>query len=181
MSSLIQTSGRESYSAISVINHWITVLLVMAMLILGLLASAAPDSAEDFIMSVHVSLGFFVFWFVLWRAAYRVHQGFPPTQGQTPWQRQLAWWVHRLVLGLLVLQVFTGPLYLFTENEGVNVFGWFTVLIPLESLAFIHEPVEVLHVITGLYVLPALLLLHIVGAFHYFWQRRSVTPAELGE
>lgn len=73
----------------------------------------------------------------------------------------------------------TGPLYIFTENEGINVFGWFTVAIPLESLSFLHGPAETLHVINGLYVLPALLLLHIIGAAHYFATRRSTTPAEL--
>lgn len=172
-------NGKAGYSAISVINHWVTALLVSSMLLLGLMAAGAPDGAEGFIMSVHVGLGFFVFWFVLWRVGYRLYQGFPPTQGQTRWQRQLAWWVHRLVLWLLLVQVFTGPLYLFTENEGVNVFGWFTVLIPLEGLSVIHEPMEILHVVTGLYILPALLLLHIVGAFHYFWSRRMQTPAEL--
>lgn len=169
------------YSAVSIINHWVTALLVVAMLLLGFMAAAGPDSAEDFIMSVHVSLGFFVFWFVLWRVGYRLYQGFPPTQGEVRWQRILAAWVHRLVLWLLLLQVFTGPLYLFTENEGVDVFGWFTVMIPLESLAVIHEPMELLHVTNGLYVLPALLLLHIVGAVHYFWRRQQVTPAELDQ
>ncbi|WP_341937912.1 cytochrome b [Marinimicrobium sp. C2-29] len=167
------------YSAISVINHWVTVLLVTAMLVLGLMAAGAPDSAEGYIMSAHVGLGFFAFWFVLWRVGYRLYQGFPPTQGEVRWQRVAAAWVHRLVLWLLLIQVITGPLYLFTENEGVNVFGWFTVLIPLESLAFLHGPAELFHVYTGLYVLPALLLFHIVGAFHYFWQRRHLTPAEL--
>ncbi len=172
-------SKTEGYSAISVLNHWVTALLVVAMLVLGFMAAAAPEAAEGYIMSVHVSLGFFVFWFVLWRVGYRLYQGFPPTQGQSRWQQQLAWWVHRLVFWLLLAQVITGPLYLFTENEGIEVFGWFTVAIPLESLGFLHELAETLHVITGLYVLPALLLLHIVGAAHYFSTRRSTTTAEL--
>jgi len=169
----------EGYSAISVINHWITALLVVAMLVLGLMAADAPKEAKGYIMSVHVSLGFFVFWFVLWRVGYRLYQGFPPTQGESRWQRLLAWWVHRLVFWLLLAQVITGPLYIFTENEGINVFGWFTVAIPLESLGFLHGPAETLHVINGLYVLPALLLVHIIGAAHYFATRRSTTPAEL--
>ncbi|WP_347330775.1 cytochrome b [Marinimicrobium locisalis] len=173
-------TNTPGYSAISIINHWVTALLVVAMLVLGFMAAAAPSSeVGGFIMSVHVSLGFFVFWFVLWRVAYRLYQGFPPTQGEVRWQRLLAGWVHRLMLGLLLLQVFTGPLYLFTENEGISVFGWFTVLIPLESLAIIHEPVEILHVITGLYIIPALIVMHFVGAVHYFWTRPKITPADI--
>ena len=75
-------------------------------------------------------------------------------------ERWLAWAVHRLLLVALVAQVITGPLYLFTEGEGVDVFGWFTVYLPLESLAVIHEPAELVHVVSGLYVIPALIALH---------------------
>lgn len=173
-------TSTPGYSAISIVNHWVTALLVVAMLLLGFMAAAAPSrEVGGFVMSVHISLGFFVFWFVLWRVAYRLYQGFPPTRGDVRWQRLLAWWVHRLMLWLLLLQVFTGPLYLFTENEGINVFGWFTVLIPLESLAVIHEPVEILHVVTGLYIIPALIVMHFAGAVHYFWNRYKTTPAEM--
>ncbi len=53
-------SQKCRYSAISTINHWVTALLVTIMLILGFAASASSEEiAEDYIMSIHIGLGFF--------------------------------------------------------------------------------------------------------------------------
>lgn len=162
----------KRYSGISIINHWLTVLLVVAMLVLGYAASWAPgDETEDYIIGIHISLGFFVFLFIVWRVFFRLYEGFPSPVGNTPFERKAAYMVHRLLIFLLLLQVFTGPLYLFTEGEGVNVFGWFTVSIPLESLSFIHEAMEEVHIATGLVIIPVLLVLHILGAIRHYWKQ----------
>lgn len=159
------------YSAISTINHWITALLVIAMLTLGYALKHAPsDATEDYILGIHISLGFFVFFIVLWRVLVRVWEGFPAATEQSALERRIAYFVHRGILLLLVLLVITGPLYLFTENECMSVFGWFALCVSLESLAILHEPAEWLHVNSGLYLLPALLLLHLLGAVRHYSQ-----------
>ncbi len=157
------------YSGLSKLNHWLTALLVTAMLVLGFAASGAPDDAtESYLMSLHIGLGFFVFLVVIWRVAYRLYEGFKANTATTAPERWLAWAVHRLLLLALVLQVITGPLYLFTEGEGVDVIGWFTVYIPLQSLAVIHEPAELVHVVSGLYLIPGLIVLHVLGAARHY-------------
>lgn len=169
----------DRYSGLSIVNHWITALLVLAMWLLGYLMHEAPaDEIEDFLKSVHVSLGFFALLFILWRVGFRLREGFPPTLG-TGWKRTLAWWVHRSILVLLVGQVLTGPLYLFTEGEGVEVFGWFTVYLPMEWASGLHEPAESVHVILGLYVIPAVVLLHVLGAIRHYLRHPRETPADL--
>ena len=171
----------DRYSGLSTINHWVTAVLVLAMLLLGFMAAAAPnDDVEHFVMGIHVGLGFFVFLFVLWRTAVRLVEGFPPAVGDSPIERLLAGLVPRLILLAIVVMVFTGPLYIFTEGEAVNVFGWFEVAVPLESLSAIHEPVEIIHAVTGLYILPVLLGLHFLGAIkHFLTTGRRQTPADL--
>jgi cytochrome b561 len=73
-----------------------------------------------------------------------------------------------------------GPMYLFTENECVNVFGWFSVCVPLESLSVIHEPMEWLHINIGIYLLPTVLVLHFIGAIrHYIGSEKRETPADM--
>ena len=86
---------------------------------------------------------------------------------------------HSLILLALVVMVITGPLYLFTEGEGVDVFGWFTVAIPLESLSVLHEPVESIHIWLGVYGLPVLLVLHIAGAIRHYLGRTNADPGDL--
>jgi cytochrome b561 len=174
-------SEYNRYSGLSTINHWVTALLVVVMLALGFTAGAAPsETIEDFVLGVHISLGFFVLIFVIWRVLFRLYEGFPQNIGQTALERWAAYLVHRTILILLVIQVATGPLYLFTENECMQVFGWFPVCLPLESLSIIHEPMEWLHLNIGIYLLPALLVLHFIGASKHYANRRQLeTPADL--
>lgn len=161
--------NQHRYSAISTINHWVTALLVVVMLALGYAAAAAPSEIiKGYVLGIHISLGFFVFLFVTWRVIFRLYEGFPENVGENVLERWAAYVVHRAILLLLALIVITGPMYLFTENECINVFDWFSICVPLESLSVIHEPMEWLHVNTGLYLLPALLVLHFIGAIRHY-------------
>ena len=166
----------DSYSGLSVLNHWLTALLVVAMLTLGLAAGEAPDAAEDYIMSIHIGLGFFVLWFVLWRSAWRLFEGFSTPDAPTGLQRRLAGWMHRLLLLVLVVQVLTGPMYLFTEGEGMNVFGWFTFYIPMPLGDSVHEGVETVHKFLGEYLLPILIGMHILAAARHWLTRKPARP-----
>jgi len=172
---------RRRYSAISTINHWVTALLVVVMLALGFTAGAArSETVEDYVLSVHIAAGFFVLLFVIWRVLFRLYEGFPRNVGRTALERWLAYFVHRAILTLLAVQVATGPLYLFTENECMDVFGGFSVCVPLESLSMLHEPMEWAHVIIGIYVIPVLLILHFIGAIrHYATSEQQETPADM--
>lgn len=169
------------YSSTSTINHWITALLVVVMLALGYAVAGAPsETIEEYILDVHVSLGFFVFLFVVWRAAFRLYEGFPENIEHSRIERWTAYVVHRTILLLLVIMVFTGPLYLFTENECVNVFNWFSVCVPLESVSFIHGTMEWIHINIGIYLLPALIVLHIIGAIrHYATSEKRQMPTDM--
>lgn len=167
------------YSGLSTTNHWITVILVVSMLVLGLVASEAPnDTVEDYVIGIHISLGFFAFLFIVWRVAYRLYEGFPPAIAGTALERWAAYLVHRSLLIVLTLQVLTGPLYLFTEGDAVNVFGWFSVSLPLESSEAIHELIEEIHVVLGVYVIPGLLLVHIAGAIRHYLSGHDAEEAQ---
>lgn len=167
------------YSGICTLNHWITALLVTAMWVLGLAAGEAPDAAEDYIIGVHIALGFFVLLFVLWRIGYRLFAGVPEPQGETAIERGLARWMHRLQLLVLLILVLSGPLYLFTEGEGMDVFGWFTFYIPVPASHEVHEAIEEIHKFLGEYLLPTLVGLHILAAARHWLFGRPSFPAAL--
>ncbi|MDZ7768126.1 MAG: cytochrome b/b6 domain-containing protein [Woeseiaceae bacterium] len=131
-------------------------------------ARAPNDTVEDYVIGIHISLGFFAFLFIVWRVAYRLYEGFPAAIAGTAPERWAAYLVHRALLIILTLQVLTGPLYLFTEGDAVNVFGWFSVSLPLQSSEAIHELIEEIHVVLGVYVIPGLLLVHIGGAIRHY-------------
>jgi len=165
---------KSSYSGISALNHWLTALAVVAMWTLGLAAGEAPDAAEDYIMSIHIGLGFFVLWFVLWRTGWRLSRGFVQIEKGRRFERIAAGTMHRLLLAVLLTLVLTGPMYLFTEGEGMNVFGWFTFYIPMPLGHTVHEAVEEVHKFCGEYLLPGLVGLHLLAAArHWLIERRG--------
>lgn len=174
-------SHRPRYSLISIVDHWLTALLVLAMFVLGMLGRFAPDEgAESYVMEIHFALGFFVFLLIGWRIAWRIREGFPaPLPGTPRVEHLLARSVHVLLLLLLAALVVTGPLYLFTENEAIDVFGWFSVGIPLSSLAFAHEPAESIHKLIAVWLLPILVLGHFLGAIWHIRRRNEAAVADL--
>lgn len=173
-------NAKPRYSGLSTLNHWITALLVVVMWVLGLAAGEAPDAAEDYIMFIHIALGFFVLWFVLWRIGLRLYEGFPPPDAGSPLERRAASWMHKLLLLVLLVLVLTGPLYLFTEGEGMDVFGWFTFYIPIPASHDVHEAIEEIHKFSGEYLLPILVGLHLLAAAkHWLIDRRTASPSEL--
>lgn len=157
-------NGNTDYSGVSTLNHWLTALLVIAMWTLGLAAGGAPDAAAEYIMSLHIGLGFFVLWFVLWRTGWRLVNGFPRSKSESRFERIAAGTMHRALLVVLVALVVTGPMYLFTEGEGMNVFGWFTFYIPLPFGQEVHEAAEEVHKFCGEYMLPGLVGIHLLAA-----------------
>lgn len=152
------------YSGLSRINHWLSVIFVSVTLTLGyMMFFASEEGPETYAEAAHISVGFFAFWFLLWRTIHRLKMGFPAHKTHDR-RHDIARVVHYLILLSLVILIFTGPLYLFTENEGLAVFDWFSINLDLSAPGFVHEAVEEVHKITGLYVLPALLFVHIAGA-----------------
>ena len=135
--------------------------------------SAVTTTAHTTVMGLHVALGFFVLPVVLWRVGFRVARGFPEKPEAGMLERRVGGLTHRLLLIAITVLVLTGPLYLFTEGEGMDVFGWFEFYIPLTGLAAIHEPMEEIHVITGTWILPILLGVHVLGAVHHYLLRRG--------
>ena len=170
----------RDYSGVSTLNHWITAILVSVMFVLGIVGGHAPaESTKEYVMGVHIALGFFVFWFILWRVVYRLYEGFPPSQGQTPLESRAAYFTQILILFMLALQVITGPLYIFTEGEAMDIFGWFSISVPLESQGILHEPAEIVHIYLGTYLLPILIGIHFLGAARHYLTKRQETPADL--
>lgn len=141
------------------------------MLTLGLLGDHAPgDSAENYIMQLHFSFGFFTALFVFWRVAIRIIEGFASYPAhQAVWERWFGRIVHIALLLTLLGLVISGPMYLFTEGEGINVFSWFTLPSPFSGeLETLHETAETIHKTLAVPVLGSLLALHFLGAIRHF-------------
>lgn len=167
------------YGAISTLNHWITVILVVAMFTLGYSAHEAPREAARFLMGAHIGLGFFTFFFIIWRVGFRLYEGFPKSAESNPAFAGIARIVHWLLLLTLLVLVISGPLHIFTGGHELNVFGWFSIASPTGEMEGINDFSGELHEFLASDGLLILLGLHFLGAIHYFWTRRQATPADM--
>ena len=114
------------YSPLSRTMHWLGAMAVIVMLTLGFMMFFA-DSREvkHFSEATHIGVGFFAFLLIGWRSVLRLYQGFPePAHTLT---EKVARYLHYALLLTMLVLIVTGPLYLFTENESLSVFGWFAV------------------------------------------------------
>ncbi|MGM0429227.1 MAG: cytochrome b [Pseudomonadota bacterium] len=160
------------YSPLSRTLHWLGALAIIVMLTLGfMMVFADSREVKHFSEAAHIGTGFFAFLLVGWRSVLRLYQGFPEPV-QTPRERFARYLHYVLLLAMLVLIV-TGPLYLFTENDPLSVYGWFTVSLDLRALEWLHEPAEEVHKLLGTYILPLLLILHIGGGIRHFYKQRG--------
>lgn len=160
------------YTPLSRASHWLSALAITIILTLGfMMVFADSRETKHFAEAAHIAVGFFIFFIVVWRIGLRLFEGFP-NPAQSLLERS-ARYVHYALLVVMLLLVISGPLYLFTENEPLSVFGWFNVTLNLRALAALHEPAEEVHKFLGTYLLPALLLLHIAGGIRHFYQRHD--------
>lgn len=160
------------YTPLSRALHWLSALAITVILTLGIMmVFANTREVKQFAEAAHIGMGFFIFFIVIWRSGVRIYEGFP-TDARTARERGVRY-LHYTLLGVILLLVVSGPLYLFTENEPLSVFGWFAVSLDLRALAVLHEPAEAVHKFLGTYLLPALLLLHIIGGIRHFYQRQE--------
>lgn len=155
---------KHSYGELSLLNHWIVALFIVALLVLGLVYDALPKSdASKQVIFWHASLGLLAIPFIVWRIIWRIRSGFPDNHSSSR-ERLIARTVQWLLLIAIALQIITGPMYLWTEAEALQFFGLFEIPSPFtEESHDLHEFVESVHKYVANPLLLILLGLHFLG------------------
>ncbi len=169
------------YGAVTKTFHWLTALLILTLIPLGIFANDLPyDTSEElarkaWYFSLHKTLGVTVFFVALARIAWALSQ---PKPGLLHPDRKLeslaAETVHWLLYGSLLLVPLTGWIH-HAATEGFAPIWW-----PLgQNLPMVPESEPLAAVTAGLHivferVLAFSVLLHIAGALkHHFIDRDS--------
>ena len=170
---------KHSYGELSLLNHWIVALFIMALLVLGLVYDALPKSdASKLVIFWHASLGLLAIPFIVWRIIWRMRSGFPNNHSSGK-ERLIARAVQWLLLIAIALQIITGPMYLWTEAEALPFFGLFEIPSPFaEELHELHEFVESVHKYVANPILLALLGFHLLGALKRIFFDKKPTLAQ---
>lgn len=154
--------------------HWLTALLVLGMIAVGLWMVQLPISLTKlYVYAWHKWIGLTILVLAALRLLWRIFHPAPPLPGTIAgWERRLAPWVHAALLLLLLAMPISG--WLMSSAGGVSVV-WFGVL-PLPDL--VPRDGETFTILRTLHyglawTLIGLLALHVTAVLHHDVLRRD--------
>lgn len=156
----------DGYSVVSVVAHWLTAILVVA---LFLTHEGGPGTAQ---YAFHVGGGALVGLFLLWRVWHRVRRGTTDAPRQAAVFNLMARIVHWGLLALIAVVVVSGYLLPWSMGQALDVYGA-GIPSPMAASPELHQFLDRIHDIAGHLFVP-LLALHVAGAVkHAVFDRRG--------
>jgi len=167
----------DRWGPVSQAFHWLIVLLILGMAIVGLTMVELPKTPKYFwVYTAHKSTGITVLVLVIARLAWRLYAGKPdPVPGTPTWQERIATVTHWMLYGLILVMPLSGWLY--DSASGLRPFRWFG-LFDMPKLSPPDESVRDLSLAVhewGFWVLVALVVAHAGAAFYHHLFQRDAT------
>jgi cytochrome b561 len=171
----------DCWGPVSQLLHWLIVLLVLVLAIVGLTMGELPKTPKYFwVYTLHKSVGITVLALVLARIGWRLYAGAPgPVAGTPTWQARIASLTHMLLYALLLAMPLSGWLY--DSASGLRPFRWFGLMLvpklsaPNEGLSELaNDAHELLF-----WVLVALVALHAAAAFYHHLFQHDATLSRM--
>jgi len=166
--------GTGGYTPVARLLHWLTALLVLGMLGVGLWMVGLPIGLTKlYVYAWHKWIGLTILVLTVLRLAWRRFSPPPPLPATLPgWERRLAPWGHGALLVLLLAMPVSG--WLMSSAGGVSV-RWFGLidlpdLVPRDPVAF--TMLRTLHHWLA-WTLIAVLALHVAAVVHHDLLRRD--------
>ncbi len=163
----------ERWGAVSQSLHWLIVLLIFGLAVVGLTMGDLPKTPKYFwVYTAHKSTGITVLVLVIARLAWRLYAGAPRPVPNTPgWQHAIATVTHVLLYAIMFAMPLSGWLY--DSASGLRPFKLFG-LFDMPKLVAPDERIRAIaHGIHewGLYVLIVLVAMHAGAAlYHHIFQ-----------
>jgi cytochrome b561 len=163
--------------------HWVTAVLMFAVIPLGWIFGAfktKPDHPDTFVApfpgtpddyaAAHMTVGLVIFAVVAARILHRARTRPPPLPGAA-WERRLAATTHVLLYVVLIVMPVSGYIMSSGDKPPISFLGLFNVpkapISPSQGKA-----AAIVHVLVTQFVLYALIVLHLAGtAWHLFVRR----------
>lgn len=171
----------DRWGSVSQFLHWLIVLLIFGIGIVGLTMGELPKTPKYFwVYTLHKSMGITVLALMLLRLLWRLVAGAPrPVAGTPGWQHVLASLTHWALYALALAIPLSGWLY--DSASGLRPFKWFG-LFDMPKLVAPNEGVRSLahnaHE-TLFWVLVALVLAHAGAALYHHLVQRDATLARM--
>lgn len=170
------------YGLVTIANHWLTALIMIGMVILGLYMADLPKGPEKGnLVDIHKSFGVLVLMLGVLRLSWRLFNPMPqPVGDEAPLLRKLARLLHKLLMALILLLPLSGWLMSSAGAHSVSFFGQFTLPALVAENKSLGGTVRDLHELLA-WTLLTLLALHAGAALkHHFIARDKTLRRMLG-
>lgn len=167
----------DRWGPVSQAFHWIIMLLILGLAIVGLTMGELPKTPKYFwVYTAHKSTGLLVLALVIARLGWRLYAGKPePVPGTPTWQERIATVTHWLLYGPILLMPVSGWLY--DSASGLRPFRWYGLF----DVPKLSPPDQALRQLShevhewGFWVLLALVVAHAGAAFYHHYFQRDAT------
>ncbi len=176
----LKDRGAE-FGAVSIVNHWVIAVLIIANLAVGLYMDDLPRGPElTWWINLHKSIGVFVLIYGIWRVAWRCVCRFPDDVAAMPqWQELAAKAVHLALLLAILGMPITGYMLSSMSDHAVSFFGLFN-LPPLPQDKAVADVAKEVHEILA-NVLIAIIVIHVIAALkHHVFDKDATLKRMLG-
>jgi cytochrome b561 len=169
-------TGVVVYSLTARILHWLTAVLVLTMIPVGItMVNIDGGPLQDFLFKLHESFGVLLMTVIVLRLVYRLINAPPPLPADIPPLQQFAaTFVHLALYTLLIVQPIVGWLGTSAFPAPIHVFGLFDLPPIWPADRAFSDQVFVVHRAIG-YLIALLVCAHVAAAlFHHFVRRDDV-------
>lgn len=168
-----------SYSAVAKIFHWVTVPLLAAALVSGIVIAHVADRSKLMFYAIHESLGLTILFLAIARLAWRRISPPPPLPDHLPRpMRVAATATHHLLYAALIIQpllgFFTTNAFGFPQQGATAFLGLFDLPKFMDAWEGLAKVLLTMHWIIG-WSLLLLIPLHVAGAIFHHAIRRDGT------
>jgi cytochrome b561 len=154
------------YGWISILLHWLTTAIVIALWFIGKSIGTVPAELLDSRRALHVSIAMTAWLILAFRIAWRVRSRHPRVRGQSLRIHRIARGTHYTMLVLLALMLLSGPLLAWSGGRPINVFGIVSLPSPLGASETGSTIAGAVHANAALLLL-LLTIVHIGGALKH--------------
>jgi cytochrome b561 len=172
---------KAQFGAVSRINHWLSTLIILGLLAIGLYFSEMPRGDEKtYLVKLHIAVAslawLFLMFRILWRGLSRQTEELP----QPAALQLLTRTVKGVLLLALLVMLISGPLMVWTAGLPIAAFDLFSIPSPTGKIEWLHEGFEETHEETAWVIIVALSL-HVLGTLkHLLFDRATFMGRMLG-
>ena len=166
----------QTYGSISKLFHWLIVLLVIAMIIIGFTMGHIDDKMfRREVYALHKSFGLTILGLMLLRLLWRLINKRPELPTHIPkWQQKAANASHWLMYALLLAMPMSGLVMSTAAGHPPKFFNLFIVSLPIEKSKLIASSASTVHTVIAWCII-ATVSTHILAALkHHFIDRDTV-------